>query len=76
MTNRIGLDTVKSKLLADKMNELLADYMIFYQNTRGLHGLDVLFLFKSMNLTHFKQYVKEKKSYIVHCHESGWLYRG
>ena len=54
MTNQIGLYTVKSKLLADKLNELLADYMIFYQNTRGLHGLDVLFLFISMYLTYFK----------------------
>ena len=35
--NQIGLDKQKSKLLADKLNTLLANYMIFYQNTRGLH---------------------------------------
>lgn len=33
----IGLDKEKSKKLADKLNLLLADYMVFYQNTRGLH---------------------------------------
>lgn len=36
-TNLIGLSTEKSKKLAEKLNELLADYSIFYQNTRGLH---------------------------------------
>ncbi len=35
--NQIGLDTAKSKILADSLNNLLADYMMFYQNTRGLH---------------------------------------
>ncbi len=35
--NRIGLDKAKSKILANGLNTLLADYMIFYQNTRGLH---------------------------------------
>lgn len=35
--NAIGLNTAKSKQLADKLNDLLADYMVFYQNTRGLH---------------------------------------
>ena len=35
--NQIGLDTAKSKILADGLNNLLADYMMFYQNTRGLH---------------------------------------
>lgn len=35
--NAIGLDSQKSKLLAEKLNELLADYSIFYQNTRGYH---------------------------------------
>jgi len=34
---QIGLDSSKSKKLADALNSLLADYMIFYQNTRGLH---------------------------------------
>ncbi len=33
----IGLDIEKSKKLSDKLNELLADYSIFYQNTRGYH---------------------------------------
>jgi starvation-inducible DNA-binding protein len=35
--NAIGLNASKSKELADKLNDLLADYMVFYQNTRGLH---------------------------------------
>ena len=35
--NQIGLDKTKSKTLADRLNNLLADYMMFYQNTRGLH---------------------------------------
>ena len=35
--NQIGLDKVKSMILADGLNNLLADYMMFYQNTRGLH---------------------------------------
>lgn len=36
-TNQIGLDEVKSKLLSQGLNKLLANYMMFYQNTRGLH---------------------------------------
>lgn len=35
--NAIGLDSAKSGQLADKLNELLANYSIFYQNTRGFH---------------------------------------
>lgn len=35
--NAIGLDTQQSKALAEKLNELLANYSIFYQNTRGYH---------------------------------------
>ena len=35
--NQIGLDKAKGKMLADGLNILLADYMMFYQNTRGLH---------------------------------------
>ncbi len=35
--NSIGLDNVKSAQLAEKLNELLANYSIFYQNTRGSH---------------------------------------
>src|SRR5690606_33086419 len=35
--NAIGLDVKKSKNLASKLNELLADYSIFYQNIRGYH---------------------------------------
>jgi len=33
----IGLDQKKSKELAEKLNELLANYQIFYLNTRGFH---------------------------------------
>ena len=36
-TNLIGLPKEKAKGLAVKLNELLADYSIFYQNTRGHH---------------------------------------
>lgn len=36
-TNLIGLPQDKAKKLAEKLNELLADYSIFYQNTRGYH---------------------------------------
>ncbi len=36
-TNAIGLDTIKSQQIADKLNDLLANYSVFYQNTRGYH---------------------------------------
>ena len=36
-TNMIGLQKEKAGKIARKLNELLADYSIFYQNTRGLH---------------------------------------
>lgn len=35
--NRIGLDTTKSKELADLLSDLLANYSVFYQNARGYH---------------------------------------
>jgi starvation-inducible DNA-binding protein len=35
--NRIGLDPEKSAVLAEKLNELLANYQVFYMNTRGFH---------------------------------------
>ncbi len=35
--NAIGLDGKQSEKLAEKLNELLANYSIFYQNTRGYH---------------------------------------
>lgn len=35
--NAIGLDQNKAENLAKKLNELLANYSIFYQNTRGYH---------------------------------------
>lgn len=35
--NAIGLDPKKSEQLALKLNDLLANYSIFYQNTRGYH---------------------------------------
>ncbi len=35
--NSIGLAEEKSAQLAASLNQLLADYMMFYQNTRGLH---------------------------------------
>ncbi len=36
-TNQIGLDALKSKELSQKLNELLANYHVFYMNTRGFH---------------------------------------
>ena len=35
--NAIGLDNSKAAQLAEKLNELLANYSLFYQNTRGYH---------------------------------------
>ncbi|MBP7389398.1 MAG: DNA starvation/stationary phase protection protein [Chitinophagales bacterium] len=35
--NAIGLDKKKSSQLADRLNDLLANYSIFYQNVRGYH---------------------------------------
>lgn len=35
--NRIGLDEAKARQLAQKLNALLANYSLFYQNTRGYH---------------------------------------
>lgn len=36
-TNAIGLDEHKAKKLSSELNELLANYSIFYQNVRGYH---------------------------------------
>lgn len=33
----IGLDGKKSKVLIARLNDLLADYSVFYQNVRGFH---------------------------------------
>lgn len=35
--NSIGLDTNKTKELAKQLNELLANFQIYYQNLRGIH---------------------------------------
>lgn len=35
--NAIGLDIEKSKELAEKLNELLANFSIYYMNVRGFH---------------------------------------
>ncbi len=35
--NVIGIDIQKAKKLTEKLNVLLANYSIFYQNTRGYH---------------------------------------
>ncbi|MFN7115453.1 MAG: Dps family protein [Saprospiraceae bacterium] len=35
--NTIGLDSNKAQELAGKLNELLANYSVFYQNVRGYH---------------------------------------
>ena len=36
-TNLIGLDTEKSQKVINLLNELLANYQIYYQNLRGFH---------------------------------------
>ena len=36
---KIGLDEAKSEHLANELNNLLATYMIFYQNTRAFIGI-------------------------------------
>lgn len=36
-TNHLGLDIERSQQLAQKLNDLLADYSVFYQNVRGYH---------------------------------------
>ncbi len=36
-TNLIGLKETDCQKIAEKLNELLANYSIFYQNTRGAH---------------------------------------
>ncbi|NCO45869.1 MAG: DNA starvation/stationary phase protection protein, partial [Vibrio sp.] len=36
-TNLIGLDTNQSQQLAQALNQLLANYQVFYMNTRGYH---------------------------------------
>lgn len=35
--NKIGLDQKESEQLAEHLNDLLANYSVFYQNTRGFH---------------------------------------
>ncbi len=37
MKNAIGIENNKAETLAKKLNELLANYSFFYQNTRGYH---------------------------------------
>jgi starvation-inducible DNA-binding protein len=36
-TTAIGIDRKKSAQLTEKLNELLANYQVFYQNLRGFH---------------------------------------
>ncbi len=36
-SNNIGLDSKLTKDLAEKLNELLTDYQVFYMNARGFH---------------------------------------
>lgn len=37
MKNLIGIDSAKAIELSKKLNGLLADYQLFYQNLRGMH---------------------------------------
>jgi starvation-inducible DNA-binding protein len=36
-TNQIGLENSRVEELVEKLNDLLANYHVFYQNTRGFH---------------------------------------
>ncbi len=36
-TNQIGLETKSTATLADQLNDLLANYQVFYMNVRGFH---------------------------------------
>lgn len=36
-TNDIGLEITESKVLVEKLNDLLANYQIYYQNLRNFH---------------------------------------
>lgn len=36
-TNEIGLEVNESQILVEKLNELLANYQVFYQNLRNFH---------------------------------------
>ncbi|NRD22747.1 DNA starvation/stationary phase protection protein [Winogradskyella litoriviva] len=35
--NSIGLNTKKTKVLAEELNQLLANFQLYYQNLRGIH---------------------------------------
>jgi len=37
MKNLIGIDVEKAQVLVNELNDLLANYQIFYQNLRGFH---------------------------------------
>ncbi len=37
MNNSIGINKIRANQLTEKLNQLLADYQLFYQNVRGLH---------------------------------------
>lgn len=37
MENLVGIETEKAKKLVIELNDLLANYALFYQNLRGLH---------------------------------------
>lgn len=37
MKNNIGIDAAKAGKLCEKLNDLLANYQLYYQNLRGFH---------------------------------------
>ena len=37
MKNTVGIEIEKANALSQKLNNLLADYQVYYQNLRGLH---------------------------------------
>ena len=49
MKNLIGIDTEKADALVSELNDLLANYQLFYQNLRGFIG--ILRVRNSLNYT-------------------------
>ncbi len=54
----IGLDKTKSSELADLLNDLLANYSIFYQNVRGYHWNIIVDKFFELHVKFEELYMK------------------
>ena len=57
-TNFIGLDAQKSKEIVNQLNDLLANYQIFYQNLRGFHWNIKGKLFHHSDIDTIKEYIR------------------